>query len=66
MRVMNKSIWPFQTKLEPIDTDEVFTWCQEKLYYGGYYEPNWYYNWDTSTWCFKDEKEFMMFCLRWS
>lgn len=66
MRVMNKSIWPFQTRLKSADSDDVFRWCQKKLYHGGYYEPNWYYNSDTNTWCFKDEQEYTMFCLRWA
>lgn len=66
MRVMNKSLWPFQTKLRNVNSDDVFIWCREKLYHGGHYEPNWYYNDSTNTWCFKDEKEYMMFCLRWA
>jgi len=66
MRVMNKNIWPFQTKIQMVSSEDMFRWCQEKLYHGGYYEPNWYYNSDTNTWCFKDEKEFTMFCLRWA
>ena len=64
MRIMNKNIWPFQTKVKK-DGDDVHRWCQEKLYHGRHYEPNWYYNSDTGTWCFKDEREYLMFCLRW-
>ncbi len=66
MRVMNKNIWPFQTKIKNQNLDEMLMWCQEKLYHGGHYEPNWYFNTDTYTWCFKDGKEFTMFCLRWA
>ncbi len=65
MRVMNKNIWPFQTRANG-NSDDIFRWCREKLYHGGHYEPNWYYNIETNTWCFKDEKEFTLFCLRWS
>lgn len=65
MRVLNKSIWPFQTKVKG-DSNDIHHWCQEKLYHGGYYEPNWTWNSATNTWCFKDEKEFTMFCLRWA
>ena len=66
MRVMNKSIWPYQTRVQLVDSDDVFRWCEKNLYHGGHYEPNWYYNFTTGTWCFKDEKEFTMFCLRWA
>ena len=65
MRVLNKSIWPHQTRVNG-NSDDIFIWCQQKLYHGGHYEPNWYYNYETNTWCFKDEKEFTMFCLRWA
>lgn len=66
MRVMNKNIWPFQTRVRLVSSDDVYRWCEEKLYHGDNYEPNWYYNRNTDTWCFKDKKEFMMFCLRWA
>ena len=62
MRVMNKSIWPFQIRVEN-DLAEMEKWCRDNLYHGGYYEPNWYRN--GQTFCFKDEKECMMFSLRW-
>lgn len=62
MRVMNKSIWPFQIKIED-KLGEAETWCKNNLYHGGYYEPNWYRNGET--FCFKDEKECMLFSLRW-
>lgn len=65
MRVMNKNIWPFQTQIKNENLDEMLTWCQQTLYHGGHYEPNWYFNYDTSTWCFKDQKEFQWFVLRW-
>ncbi len=65
MRVLNKSIWPFQTRVLG-DSNDIYRWCEEKLYHGGHYEPNWYYNMETNTWCFKDGKEFTMFCLKWA
>ena len=62
MRVMNKSIWPFQINVED-KLGEAEAWCRENLYHGGHYEPNWYRN--GQTFCFKDEKECIMFSLRW-
>jgi hypothetical protein len=59
---MNKSIWPFQINLED-KLGEAEEWCRNNLYHGGYYEPNWYRNGET--FCFKDEKEAMLFSLRW-
>ena len=66
MRVLNKNIWPYQIEIKNQNLDDVVKWCQEKLYHGGHYEPNWCFNDRTSTWCFKDDKEFTMFCLRWA
>lgn len=60
MRVMNKTIWPFQSRVQLVSGDDIYRWCEENLYHGGHY-----YNQNTNTWCFKDQKEFMMFCLRW-
>lgn len=65
MRVMNKSHWPFQVKIDASSITMVTLWCRENLYPGGYYEPNWYFNSDTNTWCFRDEQEYLLFCLRW-
>jgi len=65
-RVMNKSIWPFQVEIPFTgneQSDAMYKWCEEKLYHGGHYEPNWYLC--GNTFCFKDEKEFLMFCLKW-
>jgi hypothetical protein len=44
--------------------DEMVSWCQKNLYHGGYYEPNWYPNFPFI--CFTDEKEYMLFTLRWA
>lgn len=63
MRVMNKSIWPYQVKIEDDQYVERLEWLQENLYHGGHYEPNWYIN--GPTYCFKDEKEYFHFVLRW-
>jgi hypothetical protein len=60
MRIMNKAIWPFQVTI-PFDdneqSDSMYNWCKEKY-------QCWYLN--GNTFCFQDEKEFLMFCLRWS
>lgn len=66
MRIMNKKLWPFQTQVRKGASDDIYIWCQQYLYHGGHYEPNWYYNSDTNTWCFKDKKEYLMFLLKWS
>lgn len=42
---------------------EKIDWCRENLYHGGNYEPNWYQNYPYI--CFKDEKEYAWFILRW-
>lgn len=66
MRVMNKSIWPYQTRIKG-DNDEAYRWCEKYFYKGGYQDPlSYYFNSSTSTWCFKNGKEFTLFCLRWS
>lgn len=66
MRVLNKSVWPFQIQIDMSSITVATLWCRENLYPGGHYEPNWYYNSDTGTWCFKDESEYLLFCLRWA
>jgi hypothetical protein len=43
---------------------EMIQWCQDNLYHGGYYEPNWTAQYPT--FYFDDEKEYMLFLLRWS
>lgn len=58
-RIMNKAVWPFQKEVEfrgNEHSDTMYKWCEEKI-------PEWYLN--GNTFCFKDEKEFLMFCLRW-
>lgn len=60
MRVMNKAIWPYQTSIDYKDidhSDAMYNWCKEKA-------SNWYLN--GNTFCFSNEKEFLMFCLRWA
>ena len=44
---------------------EIVHWCFKNLYHGGHYEPNWYTN-GYETIYFKDEKEYLMFLLKWS
>ena len=39
-------------------------WCYNNLYHGGHYEPNWSHQYPT--FYFTDEKEYLLFCLRWS
>ena len=43
---------------------EIIAWCQAHLYHGGHYEPNWSVNYPS--FYFTDEKEYTLFCLRWS
>jgi hypothetical protein len=43
---------------------EMVTWCQENLYHGGHYEPNWHAQYPT--FYFQDEQEYTLFLLRWS
>lgn len=43
---------------------EMIQWCQDHLYHGGYYEPNWTAQYPT--FYFDDEKEYMLFLLRWT
>jgi hypothetical protein len=45
--------------------NDLVVWCIGNLYHGGHYEPNWYIN-QKDTFYFKDEKEYMLFLLRWS
>jgi hypothetical protein len=45
--------------------NDLVVWCIENLYHGGYYEPNWHTN-QTDTFYFTDEKEYMLFLLRWT
>jgi hypothetical protein len=38
-------------------------WCMTNLYHGGHYEPNW--NTSYPYIVFKDQNEYLLFCLRW-
>jgi hypothetical protein len=44
--------------------EEKVNWCKKNLYHGGHYEPKWQvkypYIW------FNDEKEYVLFLLRWA
>ena len=42
---------------------EMVQWCVDNLYHGGHYEPNWEAQYPT--FYFKDEQEYLLFCLRW-
>ena len=42
---------------------EMTDWCRENLYHGGYYEPNWYFEFPFIY--FKDKREYSWFLLRW-
>ncbi len=54
--------------LSPFNNDaqwaRMLEWCQENLYHGGHYEPNWHAQFPS--FYFRDEKEYTMFLLRWS
>jgi len=39
-------------------------WCRDNLYHGGYYEPHWHHQYPS--FYFRDEREYLLFCLRWS
>jgi hypothetical protein len=43
--------------------EEKVKWCEENLYHGGHYEPNWYlrYPWIE----FDNEQDYVWFTLRW-
>jgi hypothetical protein len=45
--------------------DELLVWCMKNLYHGEYYKTNWYTN-HRDTFYFTDEKEYMLFLLRWA
>ncbi len=54
--------------LTPFSNDaqwaRMLEWCQENLYRGGHYEPNWRAQYPS--FYFTDEKEYTLFLLRWS
>ncbi len=67
MRVLKKSIWPYQVKLNPKtdrDDDHWFdpreAWLEEKMSKDQFYviAPN--------TFCFKNQQDAVMFSLRWA
>jgi hypothetical protein len=43
---------------------EMIEWCENNLYHGGHYEPNWHAQYPS--FYFWDEKEYSLFLLRWS
>lgn len=58
MRVMNKEWWPYQVEVpfEDIEqSDGMYNWCEQKV-------EHWYLN--GNTFCFQDEKAYLMFCLK--
>ena len=60
MRVMNKKIWPHQRTVKVVDLerhDKMHNWCKEN-------SSHWYLNGDT--FCFSNEKEFLVFCMKWA
>jgi aromatic ring-cleaving dioxygenase len=44
--------------------NEMIAWCQDNLYHGGHYEPNWHTQY--RTFYFTDEREYTLFLLRWT
>lgn len=44
--------------------DKMIKWCRDNLYHGGHYEPNWGVQYPT--FYFKEEREYILFLLRWS
>jgi hypothetical protein len=59
MRTMNKSIWPYQVKMSARDDwNEILCWCDANI-------KNRYYV-NNNTFCFTDEKESLLFNLRWA
>ena len=43
---------------------EMIRWCEDNLYHGGHYEPNWHAQYPT--FYFQDEREYTLFLLRWA
>jgi hypothetical protein len=39
-------------------------WCQDHLYHGGHYEPDWWV--EGNTFYFRNEAEYIMFLLMWT
>lgn len=59
-RKMNKKIWPYQITVKHLDeSNESIVWLRKK-----FDKHQWYQN--GTCVCFKDEKEYLMFCLKWS
>jgi hypothetical protein len=58
MRIMNKSIWPYQVKVSAReDWNEILDWCNDNVK-SLYYVNN-------NTFCFKDSQDCTLFSLRW-
>jgi hypothetical protein len=60
MRIMNKSIWPYQRTIEFQDlehSDNMYNWCKKNV-------DHWYLN--GNTFCFSNEQSFLLFCMKWS
>lgn len=56
---MNKAIWPFQVDIDfqgNDHSDAMYNWCSKNV-------EKWYLN--GNTFCFNDEKQYVMFCLKW-
>jgi len=62
MRVLKKTIWPYQIKIKRDlkGFDPRVEWLEEKIPEGRWYiiAPH--------TFCFKNEKDALMFSLKWS
>lgn len=64
--------WYVASVTAPYQEGEVYrgwspciNWCQEHLYHGGHYEPNWNYIGE-GVFEFRDEQEYLAFMLKWS
>ena len=63
MRILKKSIWPHQVKLESTVEDNLdprLVWLNEKLS-----KDRWYLV-GPNTYCFKTQQDAVIFSLRWS
>jgi hypothetical protein len=57
----------FVKRFDGIDSarwHEIIAWCQDNLYHGGHYEPNWWVMYPS--FYFTDQREYTLFLLRWS
>jgi hypothetical protein len=62
MRVLKKSIWPYQVVLKPVhgDVDDRIFWLKKRLPMGRWYVIAPY------TYCFKTQQDAVLFSLKWS